>query len=183
VISSQTIVDATPTPPFSSGQINAQVAAIRALDMAAGADKRTHYYGFVSDGGFFMRGSAAVPATPDPSAVGSGPTGPMTWGWDFDGSYGDWYGGHELGHTFGRKHPGFCNETQDDLQNYPFANGQLGGSDQGFTGFDVGDPAHGLPMTALPGTKWRDVMTYCNYQWLSPYTYRGIRTRLVAEGS
>ena len=184
VIYSQTIVDATPTPPFSSGQINAQVAAIRALDVGSGTDARTHYYGFVADGGFFMRGSAAgIPQTPDPSVVASGPTGSGTWGWDFDGSYGDWYGGHELGHTFGRYHPGFCGESQNDLQNYPYPNGQLAGSDQGFTGFDVGDPAQGLPMTARPGTTWHDVMTYCSTQWLSPYTYRGIRTRLIAEGS
>jgi hypothetical protein len=38
-------------------------------------------------------------------------------------------------------------------------------------------------MTALPGQGWHDVMTYCNFQWLSPYTYRGILDRLIAEGS
>jgi hypothetical protein len=183
VIYSQTIVDATATPPFNCGDINAQVAAIRALDMSAAGDRRTHYYGFVSDGGFFMRGCAAVPATPDPSAIASGPTGPGTWGWDFDGSYGDWYAGHELGHTFGRRHPGFCGETKDDLQNYPYSSGQLASSDKTFVGFDVGDPAQLLPMAALQGPTWHDVMTYCNYQWLSAYTYRGIRVRLVAEAS
>jgi hypothetical protein len=184
VVSSQTVIDVTAAPPFGCGDINAQLAAIRALDMSAGGDPRTHYYGLVSDGGFFMRGCAAgIPATADPSTVASGPTGPATWGWDFDGSYGDWYGGHELGHTFGRKHPGFCGESQDDLQSYPFASGQLAGSDNSFAGFDVGDPAQGLPMVALRGQSWHDVMTYCNYQWLSPYTYRGILARLITEGS
>lgn len=38
-------------------------------------------------------------------------------------------------------------------------------------------------MTALPGTDWHDVMTYCNRQWLSSYTYEGIRVRLDAENS
>ena len=180
VLSSQAIVAATPPPPFNCGQINAQVAAIRALDVSAGADNRTHYYGLVSDGGFFMRGCAAVPGAPDPTAIGSGPTGPATWGWDFDGSYGDWYTGHELGHTLGRKHPGFCGETHDDPA-YPFPAGQLADADNAFVGFDVGDAVFGLPMTALPGTAWHDVMTYCNRQWLSSYTYQGIRTRLVAE--
>lgn len=184
VISSRTVIDATALPLFGCGDINAQLAAIRALDMSAGGDPRTHYYGLVSDGGFFMRGCAAgIPATADPSTVASGPTGPATWGWDFDGSYGDWYGGHELGHTFGRKHPGFCGESQDDLQNYPFANGQLADSADSFVGFDVGDLVQGLPMTALPGQSWHDVMTYCNFEWLSPYTYRGILDRLIAEGS
>ena len=180
VLSSQAIVAATPAPPFDCGQINGQVAAIRALDVSSGADNRTHYFGLVSDGGFFMRGCAAVPGAPDPTAIGSGPTGPATWGWDFDGSYGDWYTGHELGHTFGRKHPGACGESMDDPA-YPFPAGQLSDADNAFVGFDVGDPLYALPLTALPGTEWHDVMTYCNRQWLSSYTYEGIRSRLLAE--
>jgi hypothetical protein len=181
VVSSTGMLDATATAPFGCGDINAQLAAIRALDMSSGGDQRTHYYGLVSDGGFFMRGCAGVPSTPDPSAVGSGPTGPANWGWDYDGTYGDWYGGHELGHTFGRLHPGFCGETPDDLTRYPFANGQLANSESSFMGFDVGDPILNLPFIALRGTQWHDVMTYCNYQWLSSYTYQGIRLRLLAE--
>jgi hypothetical protein len=182
VISSQAIVDATATPPFNCGDINAQIAAIRALDVSGGTDRRTHYYGLVSDGGFFMRGCAAsIPGQADPSAVSSGPVGPADWGWDFDGSYGDWYTGHELGHTFGRLHPGSgCGESSDD-PTYPFVNGQLANADNAFVGFDVGDPAQNLPMVALPGVDWHDVMTYCNNQWLSSYTYEGIRVRLAAE--
>jgi hypothetical protein len=184
VDSSLALVTATAAPPFGCGDINAQLAAIRALDVASGQDSLTHYYGLVSDGGFFMRGCAAgIPSTPAPETVASGPTGPATWGWDFDGTYGDWYGGHELGHTYGRLHPGFCGETQDDLNNYPYDNGQLGSSDDSFAGFDVGDSARGLPMVALQGTQWHDVMTYCNFQWLSAYTYQGIRQRLLAENA
>ncbi len=181
VIITTTIVDATATPPFSCGNINAQLAAMRTLDMDAGGDERTHYYGLVSDGGFFMRGCAGVPSVPSPDAVGSGPTGPGTWGWDTDGSYGDWYGGHELGHTYGRRHPGFCGESMSDLDNYPFVNGQLANANDSFVGFDVGDPANAISMNALPGTQWHDVMTYCDFQWLSAYTYLGIRRRLAAE--
>ena len=180
VLASQAIVPANAAAPFGCGDINSQLAALRALDMSAGADGRTHYYGIVSDSGFFMRGCSAVPSSPDPSAVGSGPAGPATWGWDFDGSYCDWYAGHEIGHTFGRLHPGFCGETHDD-PNYPFVAGQLANADDAFVGLDVGDAAFGLPMTALPGTDWHDVMTYCSTQWLSSYTYTGIRTRLLAE--
>jgi len=181
VIWSQRTVTANAAPPFTCGDINSQLSAIRTLDVNGGTDARTHYYGLVSDGGFFMRGCAGVPSAPDPTAVGSGPTGTGTWGWDFDGSYGDWYGGHEIGHTFGRKHPGFCGETQDDLANYPFPNGQLSNADGNFGGFDVGDPAQALPLAAMPGVQWHDVMTYCNQEWLSSYTYLGIRTRLIAE--
>jgi hypothetical protein len=182
VIWSSGVVDARARTPFTSSDINAQLAAIRALDVTTGTDRRTHYYGLVSDGGFFMRGSAAgIPATPDPSVVAAGPAGPASWGWDFDGSYADWYAGHELGHTFGRLHPGNCRgESRDDTA-YPYANGQLADSDSSFYGFDVGDAALGVPMAALPGNQWFDVMTYCNNEWLSDYTYEAIRTRLAAE--
>ncbi len=183
VIGTRALIDISPTAPatFGSGDVNAQLAAIRALDVSSGTDRRTHYYGMVSDAGFFMRGSAAgIPGTPDPSTVASGPTGSANWGWDNDGSYGDWYGGHELGHTFGRFHPGFCGESHDD-PSYPFTAGQLASNDDSFCGFDVGDPGLGLPPTALQGTVWHDVMTYCIRQWLSSYTYEGIRTRLTAE--
>ena len=175
-------VDATATWPFTSGQANAQIAAIRALDVAGGRDPGTHYYGMVTDAQGFMRGSAsAIPATPDPSAVASGPTGTSSFPWDIDGSYGDWYGGHELGHTLGRLHPGFCNGNSSDDPAYPFANGQLANADGNFTGLDVGDDDLGIQPAALPGTAWHDVMTYCDYQWLSSYAYVGIRNRLVAE--
>lgn len=184
VIATRALIDISPTAPpvFGSGDVNAQLAAIRALDVSGGTDRRTHYYGIVSDAGFFMRGSAAgIPGTPDPATVASGPTGAATWGWDTDGSFGDWYGGHELGHTFGRFHPGSgCGESSND-PSFPYPNGQLANDDSSYCGFDVGDPAFGISPAALPGTVWHDVMTYCPRQWLSAYTYDGIRTRLVAE--
>ncbi|MCF4136347.1 hypothetical protein L1856_04870 [Streptomyces sp. Tue 6430] len=182
VISTRAVVDAVVPPEFGYEDVNAQLAALRALDMSAGGDQRTHYYGMVADSGFFMRGAASgIPALPDPTTVASGPTGPADFGWDFDGAYGDWYGAHELGHTLGRRHPGFCGESHDDLLNYPFKNGQLGDETHAFAGFDVGDAALGLPMRALPGERWHDVMTYCDFQWPSSYTYEGIRRRLLAE--
>jgi len=74
-------------------------------------------------------------------------------------------------------------EMSADDPNFPFANGQLSNADEAFNGFDVGDPMHALPMKALPGTIWHDVMTYCLYQWLSSYAYAGILTRLNAENA
>jgi hypothetical protein len=175
-------VNSTNTWPFDAPQVNAQVAALRALDVAGGRDPGTHYYGMVSDGGGFMRGRAsAIPGTPDPSAVASGPTGSFSFPWDTDGSFGDWYGGHELAHTFGRFHPGFCNGNSADDPNFPFANGQLSNADGAFTGMDVGDADLAIQPAALPGTTWHDVMTYCDFQWPSSYTYVGLRDRLVAE--
>ena len=186
----QLTIPATPTWPFVCTQANAQVAAVRNVDVNVNnsVDARTHYYGLVFNGGGFMRGCSAVPSTPDPSAVGSGPTGipgapnsPAGSAWDLDGSFGDWYTGHELGHSFGRPHLGSgCGDVPAD-PGYPFPAGQLSGADGAFVGFDVGDPAAGLPMAALPGTVWHDVMSYCVNQWISSYTHRGIRNRLIDE--
>jgi hypothetical protein len=173
---------ANPAAPFDAAQINAQLIALRAVDVGTGTDPRTHYYGMVSDGGFFMRGLASgIPQSPAPGTVASGPTGSSTFGWDNDGSYGDWYGGHELGHTFGRFHVEFCGAIGGAP--YPFPNGQLSGPDEAFVGIDVGDPALGLPLKLMGSVAAHDVMTYCNNQWLSSFTYGGIYQRLVAENA
>jgi hypothetical protein len=185
IVWSQVTVDGPNAWPFDAAQNNAYIRALRMQDIQHGTDRRTHYFGLVDDAGgnCFMRGLASgVPtAAPDPATVASGPTGSATWGWDFDGSYGDWYTGHELGHTFGRLHAEFCGATGGGP--YPYPNGQLSPNDGSFVGFDVGDPNHNLPMQALPGVVWHDVMTYCSYQWLSSFTYIGIRDRLVAEAA
>ena len=173
---------ANPAAPFDASAINAQLIAMRAVDVATGTDARTHYYGMVADGGFFMRGLASgIPQTPAPGTVASGPTGPSTFGWDGDGSYGDWYGGHELGHTFGRYHAEFCGAAGGAP--YPFPNGQLSGPDESFVGLDVGDPGLGLPLRLVGGAAAHDVMTYCSSQWLSSFTYDGIYQRLLAENA
>jgi hypothetical protein len=175
-----TTATATPAPPFSAAQINAQLIALRAVDVSTGTDARTHYYGMVADSGFFMRGLASgIPQTPQPGTVASGPTGPSTFGWDSDGSYGDWYGGHELGHTVGRFHAEFCGAIGGAA--YPFPNGQLSDADEDFVGIDVGDPGLGLPMRVMGGVDSHDVMSYCDDQWLSSFTYGGVYDRLVAE--
>jgi hypothetical protein len=111
--------------------------------------------------------------------VASGPTGPSTFGWDADGSYGDWYGGHELGHTVGRFHAEFCGAVGGAP--YPFTDGQLSDADEAFVGLDVGDPTLGLPMRVMGGVDSHDVMTYCDDQWLSSFTYGGIYDRLSAD--
>jgi hypothetical protein len=179
---SQVTVDGPDPWPFAAPAMNAFIRGLRTTDVAGGVDARTHYYGLVGDngGGNFMRGLASgIPTTADPTTVASGPTGGSDFGWDHDGSYGDWYTGHELGHTFGRFHAEFCGAGGGAP--YPFPGGQLSGADGAFVGFDVGDIANGLPPKAMPGTTSHDVMSYCENQWVSSFTYGGIRTRLVAE--
>ncbi len=181
--------------PFTCTQANAQLAALRGLDVQMnGVDPRTHYLSLVTTTVFYMRGCASgVPASaPDPTTVASSPTGnpagpgsvPVNVTGDTDASFGDWYGGHELGHTFGRLHPGFCNGNSADDPSFPYPNGQISDSVGTDTGLDVGDGAQGLPLLVLAGASHFDIMTYCNQpQWLSAYAYEGVRLRLAAENA
>lgn len=125
-----------------------------------------------------MRGCALLPGM-----VGSGPTGlpgtkwnPSGATWDSDGSYGDWYGGHEIGHGLGRKHV-LCRGDEDkpDLS-YPHPNGRISPSlsgDDAIYGFDIAT-------RQIYGPDWHDVMTYCDKQWISDYTYEALITSLPA---
>ena len=165
------------SPPADCDAVNAQ---LRPLAMMA-PDSRTRFYGLISDNNKnnFVAGCSATPGQ-----VGSGPTGaifPEEHPWDLDGSYGDAYGGHEIGHMHGRKHPGYCAGQDTADPNYPFPGGLLGNDLYDFQGFDAGDATLSLPVSLNDWrAQWHDVMTYCHFQWISDYTYRGILQNLCA---
>ncbi len=121
----------------------------------------SRYYAMVADNAGFMRGCAV-------GVVASGPTGTRDWGWDFDGTYGDWYGGHELGHTYGRGHANFCGAEFGP--SYPYPDGRISADLTGngaVYGFDAGT-------RAIYGPAWHDVMTYCDNEWTGRFTYEGL---------
>jgi hypothetical protein len=163
--------DGHPDVDFDCDDVNARLFQQIAM---CNCDPQTHFYGMVDDGVLmadFMRGcSRGIPAR-----VASGPAGTDTWGWDSDGSYADWYGGHELGHTYNRRHPGYCNDQEEDDEDYPYSGGKIGAVQ---SGFDVGDSTLSIPMAVLSPAIFTDVMTYCDFEWISDYTYLGILARL-----
>jgi len=138
-------------------------------------------YGMVHDGGGFMRGCA-----PAPGKVASGPTGTGSWGWDFDGSYGDWYGGHELAHSFGRKHVR-CTGTEDGAVAYPYPDGRISPVSSPTSSASIVAELFGFDTrtrTVYPPW-WKDVMTYCDNQWIGDVTYKGLKAtfqKLISEG-
>jgi hypothetical protein len=146
----------------------------------------TRYYGMVSDGGTsanFMRGCADN----IPSFVASGPTGDTSTvniaAWDIgnDGtSYGDWYMGHELGHTWGRRHVNCAGTEVGTDAAFPLQNGTIGrkSNADAYWGFDIS-----LKGPVVYPPTWTEIMTYCSNQWISNYTYEAIRNRLVSENS
>jgi hypothetical protein len=128
--------------------------------------------GGVSTGSGFMRGMGLPIAN-----VASGPTGPASWEWDFDGAYGDWYGAHEVGHALWRHHTSACSEPIP-YQDYPYPEGRLGDA---FVGLDAGDGALSQGFRLMPGTIWHDVMSYCDFLWVSDVTYGGL-DRTIQSG-
>jgi hypothetical protein len=162
------------------GEVNGRLFWDNLFLKWAGVDPLpTRYYGLVSDGGGFMRGCAAG----IPSFIASGPTGnAVLYPWDTDGeSYGDWYTGHELAHTWGRSHVACRGDEGGPDPNYPMGeSGSIGrrNGQNAYWGFDI----YLRGPVVYPPT-WKDVMTYCNNQWISAYTYEGIRSRLVAENT
>lgn len=170
------------TPPGEEGcnTVNAEIAAWIATLPAE--DPRTRFYGLVHDDGGdqFMIG-----CNPIGTHVGSGPTGiPGPTSWDKDQSFGDSYGGHEIGHSFGRDHPGNCGKPVQIRRDFafPYPGGYIGNAVRDTGGLDVGDADLGIAPRVWD---WRslaaDVMTYCDNQWPSDYTYRGILKQLCKE--
>jgi hypothetical protein len=165
-------------------------AVMKQLRVENGVPGNVFMYGMISDrAGHFPRGQASGSGN-----VSSGPAGSGDWGWDSDGTYADWYAGHEIGHTLGRSHPykgstldtGVCNQGPDDGaldQNYPYQDGRLASIPSTMWGFDVGDDAFDLPIQLYPGAIWFDVMTYCGFLWVSDYTYDGMYSYMMAHPS
>lgn len=170
------------SPVFAGcGAVNNELAALRALYLANNDapffDPNWRFYGMVVDAGGFMQGCAAS----IPSFVASGPTG-SGWPfggvqWDTDGSYGDWYGAHELGHAYGRYHTMFCGAKAGVP--YPYPNGIIGGpagDTDRFYGWDI-------ELQEVYPPNWIDIMSYCDWLWISDFTYEGLRSQLISEAS
>ncbi|MFN8533032.1 MAG: hypothetical protein U0556_05765 [Dehalococcoidia bacterium] len=148
------------------------------------------FYGMISDAaGIFPRGFATD------GKVSSGPVGTPVGSWDKDKTYGDWYAGHEIGHTLGRGHPSAngddpatkntvegCGHSRDD-PSYPYPDAKIGPNDGSLMGFDPGDAGFQIKPAVLPGTIWTDVMSYCSSEWLSDYTYNGMYEYMIANPS
>ncbi len=155
----------------SCGEVNTYLAGKRLWDLAFGDEVplNARYYGMIDDGGGFSPGCALNV----PSFVASGPSGPpgVDFTWDTDGSYGDWYGGHELAHAWGQFDAPFCGAEVDDGEpGFPNPEGRISNAlvgPQAVYGFDIVSQAIYEPI-------WKDVMSFCPYQWISDHTHHGL---------
>jgi Putative binding domain, N-terminal len=144
----------------------------------------TAFYAMVSDTAGFMRGCSPIGGYflnfNARARVASGPSGSDSYGWDVDGTYADWYGGHELGHAFGLSHvrggPGYvkdgCGGEAGSWTEYP--DGRISPTlnfwaPTAMFGFDYRQLY--LSLNPVLSPFWHDMMTYCDYQWISGFTY------------
>ncbi|MBI4544536.1 MAG: Ig-like domain-containing protein [Gemmatimonadetes bacterium] len=145
-------VYSTNQPPLQANDANGAwgrlIDEIEALRVAEGTSR--FYYGVVKVS--YSAGVAGVGFVPGRTSLG----------WDFLDT-GDAAGvaAHEWGHNFNRGHaPCGDPSTVDSL--YPYAAARIG-----IFGVDVAT-------TTLKPDTMKDVMSYCDPQWISDYTYRGV---------
>lgn len=76
---------------------------------------------------------------------------------------------HELGHNFGRYHAP-CGDPGGIDEDYPYSQAGIG-----VFGLDVSTMSLKSPSTQV------DLMSYCDPEWISDYTYTGVVEHLVAQ--
>ena len=84
---------------------------------------------------------------------------------------GSWTAAHEWGHNFGRWHVGCGNPSNPDPL-YPYVNGSIG-----VYGFDTETRQVKRPSTYV------DLMSYCEPEWISDYTFRAVLAFREAEAA
>lgn len=157
-------------------EVNNFLLAKRTIDLQtqSGVTTKARCYGMVSDKGEFMRGCA----DDLPGFASSGPTGPTAQGgvnnfigrWKTDGTYGDFYGAHEVLHNLNRRHAEFCDASGGEP--FPNPGGSISPTTTGTNavfGFD-------RKSSAIYAPNWTENMAYCARQWISDFTHNGTMT-------
>lgn len=129
------------------------LAEINALRTAESGTR--YYYGVVNP--TYSSGVAGVGYIGAPAAIG----------WDKAGSRGS-VAAHEWGHNWGRGHAP-CGGASNPDGGYPYTGGEIG-----VIGYDVVNET-------LKPAEAHDLMGYCENEWISDYTYRGIMSYRDAE--
>ena len=117
-----------------------------------------------ANGRRYHYGVARVSYTSGVAGIGYVP-GKAALGWDFLPSAASVMA-HELGHNYGRSHTPCGGPAQPD-PNYP-STGFYSGGRIGVWGYDQ------ISQTLKNPEIYSDIMGYCNTQWISDYTYKGM---------
>lgn len=138
----------TTAPAVSANSSSTWTTILSQVDALRAADGSSRYYfGVVNPS--YSSGIAGVGYVRGKTALG----------WDRSGA--DWVAAHEWGHNWGRDHSP-CGGAGGPDPNYPYPGGAIG--------------VYGLDLTTLTlkPPSYTDVMGYCNNEWISDYTYKGV---------
>lgn len=146
----------------------------------------TRAYGMVADSGGYMRGCAEIAG----KKVATGPTGPDPRGWDFDGSYGDWYGGHELAHLFDRDHTSNC-DAPIPRDSYPYPGSSISPRTEAYVNVaqEWGDAVAGVKIDGsmtnpeIYNASWNDQSSYCSKRWPSDFSYKKFLDQFTTQAT
>lgn len=203
--------DVGPLPTFCV-ELNNRLWLTKLLNMhGGGEDVRFKYYGMLNGreadeeppGIGFRRGTSLGSAV----GVSCGPAG-VPPPWDEDGTYGDWYGAHEIGHSYGLDHvlsrdgsderagcpPLFdCFEDDYPYETHKDPNGRISPITGGCVVKTVHEPQlcgslWGVDLRfawndPVVPPDWFDFMSYGQPgQWPSDFTYKKLRDILIRNG-
>lgn len=147
------------------GKLNGYCVATNvALYWDGSFGSQEYSYGMVSNTGGYMRGCSE----PLHDRTASGPTGNTNGG---DGSFGDDYAGHEIGHLFGRDHAAFCGAGVPK-SSYPYPNGSISPVETNQVGAPSAVVGYDIISRSTYSYNWRDLMTYCDNRWSSDLSYK-----------
>jgi len=129
------------------------------------------YYGLIpttnSSGTWFTTGYSGLGYISYRVSIGLELPTSAGWGADQTGQT----AAHEIGHNLGRYHAPCGNPANPD-PNYPYANGSIGQF-----GLDIPKGVLWNPAITY------DLMSYCNPEWVSDYTYQGLYNDQMANGA
>ena len=170
-------VDVSARAPFpytkainaSGSGFGSVLQAIVDLRQQDGVGDDVYYYGAFAPSATFNNycGQGCVTGL---SGVGDDPTDATvraSVGIGFTGSESAITMAHELGHAHGRLHSP-CGGAGGPDPNYPYAGGGIG-----VLGYNL------VTQTFVPTTKGRDLMGYCQPEWISDYTYQALFDRMA----
>jgi len=171
------ITDGKPSPTMLDPSCNTfnYLNAINSggANLTAELVSTTRRYSMIDEGGGWMRGCASWGASSGPTGVPRIHPNLGDIRWDIDGSYGDWYMGHEIGHSYGRPHTA-CSSEAGAVTQYP--GGVISPNASGPNAlFGLERLLNGSFRTYQPNSA--DFMTYCPNQWPSDITYKALMSR------
>jgi alpha-tubulin suppressor-like RCC1 family protein len=169
---------AEPSPEGVGTKCGKVVAELTKIRAAMNVSAKTLVYGQlpIESDGSFPYGGTVLGCSYVPDLVATGWTG----------SNSDFVAAHELSHAIGRNHVPQCGAVGADTPGYPTS------ADAGISAGSIHQDAFRMPddmdlgfdgSSFLAPNSPKDLMTYCDVQWISDYTYENLYQAIPRIGT